>query len=252
LQSDVRGWLEPVLRPDRVFLDVGCGAGSLIAAAAANRCKGIGVDVSMTWLVVAKRLISEAGAEPVLAAAMGEALPLEDNAVYAIVSLDVIEHVSHPRAYLSEIHRVVRHGGRVALSTPNRFSLTPEPHVFVWGVGWLPARWQAPYVRWRSGKAYRDTRLVSSFGLRRLVEASGAYVTELIVPPVPEEEIDRFAPVKASVARMYNRLATSRWLRWFFLLFGPFFRIVATKRAPAGDATRVAGAPAVPPTAAGK
>lgn len=231
LQSDLHGWLKDVARPNEVFLDLGCGAGSLIAAAAARGCKGIGVDVSMTWLVVAKQLIADAGVEPVLAAALGESLPLGDEAVDAVISLDVIEHVSHPSRYLSEIHRVTRRQGRVALSTPNRFSLTAEPHVFVWGVGWLPVQWQASYVRWRSGKSYSDTTLMSSFGLRRLLGESGTYQIDLIVPQVAPEEIQRFSPVKARLAKIYNVLCTERRLRWFFLLFGPFFRLVATKLA---------------------
>lgn len=88
-----------------------------------------------------------------MAAALGEALPLADGALSGVVSLDVIEHVDRPDAFLNEIDRVTRPGGRLALSTPNRFSLAPEPHVMVWGVGLLPRRYQARYVAWRSGKA---------------------------------------------------------------------------------------------------
>ena len=73
------------------------------------------------------------GGDPLLAAAHAEALPLADGAVSGVISLDVIEHVAEPRRYLREIERVLAPGGNTALSTPNRFSLAAEPHVFVWG-----------------------------------------------------------------------------------------------------------------------
>jgi len=84
--------------------------------------------------VAARRRTPRAcGGDPLLAAAHAEALPLADGAVSGVISLDVIEHVAEPRRYLREIERVLAPGGNTALSTPNRFSLAAEPHVFVWG-----------------------------------------------------------------------------------------------------------------------
>ena len=118
----------------------------------------IGIDVSMTWLVVAKKLVSESGGKPFLAAGMAEALPLASDSIPAVVSLDVIEHVHDPDAYLAEIDRVLQPGGRAALSTPNRFSLTAEPHVFVWGVGCVTSAatgFLRPLAQWQIVRGYR-------------------------------------------------------------------------------------------------
>lgn len=232
LRPEVEGWLSEHMKPGRVVLDLGCGGGMLLAAAAGRGIQGLGIDVSMTWLVVAKRMIAESGGEPHLAAALGEALPLSLNSVDAVVSLDVIEHVRDPASYLSEIDRVTRPKGLLALSTPNRFSLTPEPHVFVWGVGWLPRPWQRAYVRWCSGKFYDDTSLLSSFGLHRLLRANTRFTYKIVVPPIASEDIRRFGPIKALIAKCYNAVQAWRVLRWFFLLCGPFFRIVGQKRLP--------------------
>lgn len=184
----------------------------------------------MTWLVVAKRLIADHGGEPVLAAAVGEALPLRDASVSAIVSLDVIEHVRDMPRYLREINRAIASQGIVVLTTPNRFSLSAEPHVGVWGVGWLPRAWQAEFVRRQSGKSYDDTRLVSSFALRKLIRANTDLSFRLATPAVPSEEIARFGRVKANLARFYNWLVKSPAMRPAFLLVGPFFRVEAMKR----------------------
>ena len=232
LRQDVTGWLAPVLANNDPYLDLGCGAGMLIAAGYRAGHVGVGIDVSMTWLVVAKRLIEASGGQPVLAAALGEALPLADGAVGAVVSLDVIEHVRDPDTYLREIGRVTRPGGGLALSTPNRFSLTAEPHVFVWGVGWLPQKWQRSYVRWRSGKDYDDTILMSSLTLAERVRRNSGFDVRIDIPHVPAEHIANFAPVKASIAGFYNRLASARLLRPLFLAIGPFFRVTGTKPTP--------------------
>ena len=84
-------------------------------------------------------------------------------------AFDVIEHVGDPAAYLREIDRVTRTGGRLAIATPNRFSLAPEPHIGVWGVGWLPRTLQRRYAEWRSGKPYAFTRLMSTWEAARLL-----------------------------------------------------------------------------------
>lgn len=230
LHEDVASWLAEATSQD-VWLDLGCGPGMLLAAAADLKRPGlgIGVDVSMVWLVVAKRLIASHGGAPVLAAALGEALPLADGALSGVVSLDVIEHVDCPDIFLREIDRVTRPGGRLALSTPNRFSLSPEPHVMVWGVGFLPRRYQARYVAWRSGKSYDSTCLMGSVGIRRTLNRCTSFTFRIIIPPISEDEVRRFSSIKANLARFYNRISGATALRAIFLLIGPFFRITGVK-----------------------
>jgi 2-polyprenyl-3-methyl-5-hydroxy-6-metoxy-1,4-benzoquinol methylase len=201
----------------------------LLAAMADAGKNGVGIDVSMTWMVVAKRLIEEHGGQPVLAAAMAEALPLREETISGVISLDVIEHVRDPEGYLAEINRVVKQSGMLAVSTPNRFSLTAEPHVFIWGVGWLPQRWQKGFVAWRSGKSYDDTVLMSSARLGRLVRRNTDFAYRIVIPEVPPEHIAAFAKPKAMAARLYNWLAGSPLFRLPFLAIGPFFRVTGTK-----------------------
>lgn len=228
LRGDLAGWLDGPTR-DPGFVDLGCGPGMLLAAAATEGRSGIGIDVSLVWLVVAKRLIEHYGGTPVLAAALAEALPLADASVPAVVSLDVIEHVGDQAAYLREIDRVTKPGGAVALATPNRFSLAAEPHVFVWGVGWVPRPLQKAYVGRMSGQTYEFTRLLSVPETARLLRRHTRFVPTFRVPPVPTEEIARASHCRAALARTYNRLATRRWLRWLLLGVGPFFQVVGRK-----------------------
>ena len=193
LRNELHGWLQPILKSEGTFLDVGCGNGTLLAAAASLGRQGIGVDVSMVWLQVAARMIEAHGGRPVLAGAMAEALPLADNAVECIASLDVIEHVSDVASYLTEIDRVTKPYGFLGLATPNQFSFAAEPHVFLWGLGFLPRRLQKHYVRWRRGESYEFTHLLSPAKAARLVRQLTEFHVIVVVPPVPEQEIVRFS-----------------------------------------------------------
>jgi SAM-dependent methyltransferase len=145
---------------------------------------------------------------------------------------DVIEHVPDAGRVIDEAGRVMRPGGHLAISTPNRFSIAAEPHVFLWGVGWLPRRLQEPYVRFR-GRTYRGTRLLSVREMTRLLGSHDELEFELRVPPVPDEEIRHFGPRRAALARVYNRLAAQPISRTALLGVGPFFQVMAQRRSAA-------------------
>jgi hypothetical protein len=92
-KKDIAGWLKPCLIETGLFMDLGCGGGNSVAAA--SNYPGIGIDVSMVWLVVAHRMIREHGGRPLLAAALAEHLPLPDHCLTGIISLDVIGFPVH-------------------------------------------------------------------------------------------------------------------------------------------------------------
>jgi SAM-dependent methyltransferase len=232
LIRELDAWLSPATTAHLPFVDLGCGAGPLLAAAARVGRPSIGIDASLEWLVVARELVQEAGGTPVLAAALGEALPFADGSVGGVVSLDVIEHVDDQRDYLREIGRVLMAGGVAAIATPNRYSLSAEPHVSIWGVGWLPRRWQEPYVRWRGGKSYAHCRLLSLIELRRLVRDSAGLAPRVLLGEVSREEIARFRTPKAWLAKAYNGLLRIPPARVAMITVCPFFRVLATKGSP--------------------
>ncbi len=229
LRSQLQGWLHPCLTRDSLFLDVGCGSGGLLADVATLGFTGAGIDASMKMLVAAKHMIEAHGGVARLACAYAEALPIADGSLGVVTLYDSIEHVtSVPRA-LGEARRVLKSGGYLAISTPNRFSLAAEPHVFVWGVGWLPRALQVPYVRWRSGQDYRGTQLLSTREMSRELDRYSDLHVTLRVPPVPVEEIEHFGPRRAILARLYNKIAGLRGARHALLAIGPFFQVIARR-----------------------
>lgn len=55
-------------------------------------------------------------------------LPFADEEFDCVVSFQVIEHIKHDRAFVEEVRRVLKAGGRFIVSTPNRpMSLTRNP-----------------------------------------------------------------------------------------------------------------------------
>jgi len=228
MRAEVRDWLRPCLEGAGPVLDAGCGFGGLIAAAAAEGIEVVGVDASLLNLVVARRLLAARGQRARLAAALVEHLPLADASLSALLALDVVEHVGDAGRFLAEAARVTRGGGRMALSTPNRFSLAAEPHVSVWGVGWLPRPWQPAYVRWRSGIDYRWVQLLGPRELRRRVEAAG-FACEVRAPAVPEAEMAAFSPRRRALARVFNAMRRVPGLGRAVGAVAPFLRVLARR-----------------------
>lgn len=226
------GWLAGVTATP--ILEVGVGPGQLTMALARRGITVHGIDVSMEWLMVAKHWARAQGTAPVLAGAMAEKLPVTSASVASFVSLDVIEHVGDQDLYTREMARVLRPGGRYALVTPNRYSLSPEPHVGVWGVGYLPRRLQAPWVRAVAGVGYDYTRLLSAGETRRLFARNAAPAPTLTFPPIAAAEIGLFSPFKARLARMYNTVISAALFRPVAPLVGAYYQITGGKPGQAG------------------
>lgn len=100
-------------------LDLGCGDGRLAAALDAGQLTL--ADVSRVALDRAAQRLPEARAvelEP------DAPLPLDDNAFDLVLCAETLEHVRDVQLLLSEARRVLRPGGRLALTTPAHSRLT--------------------------------------------------------------------------------------------------------------------------------
>jgi SAM-dependent methyltransferase len=130
---------------------LGCGVGASMIRMAQDFDHVVGVDPSLPDLVLAKKACEELGVTNVtLVHCYGERMPTPSGNMDLVVAENVLEHVPALDAVMQEVGRVLKPGGVFVGDCANRFNiLRPEPHVQLWGVGLLPRKWQAPYVKWR-------------------------------------------------------------------------------------------------------
>ncbi len=160
-------------RPMSVALDIGCGAAGLTGILARKFSAVIAMDADLDRMVLAEKHCSELGLHNVaLVCGFAESIPLITEAVDFTSCIEVLEHATSQPQLISEIWRVLRPGGGLYLTTPNRFSAGLEPHVNLWALGWLPRSLMDKYVRLRLGVPYVGKRNLSYWELRRMMRAS--------------------------------------------------------------------------------
>ncbi|MEZ4414398.1 MAG: methyltransferase domain-containing protein [Gemmatimonadota bacterium] len=214
---------------DDAFLDVGCGTGPLLVAAArTGASSAVGVDVAFRWLVLGKKRLEEAGLDLPLLCANAEALPFRD-AAFAVVTMDsVIEHCrDQPRA-ASEVFRVLRPQGAYFLSTPNRFSVGPDPHTGLPLGSLLPEGATARYAR-AKGAIPPVRRLLSAGSLRALLLGAGFAVPRLFLPSFSKEQRAHFHGPIAFAIGAYEWVRRTPGLRALLFAVGPLLSAVARK-----------------------
>ena len=109
----------------RNVLDIACGAGYGSALLARRAARVTGADISQAAVDHARdRYQSIANVE--FKQADCAALPFADASFDAVVSFETIEHIAAQAVFLDEVHRVLRPGGLVILSCPNKVEYTDK------------------------------------------------------------------------------------------------------------------------------
>jgi len=111
------------LEPGQRVLDLGCGWAYGTLWAGQSGARAVGIDLELDQLAWARAGL-DSGRSLTLAQADAARLPFRDATFDRVFSVEMMEHVFRPDRprVLSEIARVLKPGGRLALSTPNSAS----------------------------------------------------------------------------------------------------------------------------------
>ena len=144
------------------LVDFGCGNGAQTLHFTGDCHRLTGVDISELFLEDFRREIVDRGLEDRVeaVATLGGDIPLPDGTADIVTSFTVLEHVPDERAALAEMRRVLRPGGKLIISVPNRWWIF-ETHgadlpLLPWNrvplVSWWPKKL---HDRWARARIYR-------------------------------------------------------------------------------------------------
>src|SRR3989338_1240452 len=139
-------------------LDAGSGNGGISIAFAARGAEAEGVDIEEELVAIEKAEAKAIGSTANFQWYEGTTLPFPDEYFDAAISVSVLEHVTDPVNYLSQILRVMKPGGVLYFAFPNR--LRPkETHTGLWFLSYLPMPLAAWYARAAKHNPLEDNNL---------------------------------------------------------------------------------------------
>jgi 2-polyprenyl-3-methyl-5-hydroxy-6-metoxy-1,4-benzoquinol methylase len=108
-------------------------AAALTACGAAGPLVDVGCGRGAIWRVIRDRFAAYVGVDAVeyegftrdarlVRADLERPLPLADGVAGTVISLETIEHLENPRAFVRELARIAAPGGRILVTTPNQLS----------------------------------------------------------------------------------------------------------------------------------
>lgn len=152
-------------RLDGPVLDVGSGLGTFVLLANHLGTPAIGVEPGEEEHALAEQRgrAMDPPVEGVFRNAPGEALPVDDESVSAVLLHDVLEHVRDWRRVLRESIRVLVPGGVIYVKGPSYSARLVEPHYRVPWLPFLPRAVARPYL----SALGRDVDYLGHLGFRR-------------------------------------------------------------------------------------
>jgi arsenite methyltransferase len=158
-------------REGETVVDLGCGRGGDVLRAAAAVGPGglsVGVDANEAMIAAAR---ARAGGLPRVRFVLGDlaAVPLPDGRADVVISDCAINHAPDKAAVYREIHRLLRPGGRFAVSDVVAERALPE------AVRRDPAAWAACYGGAIPEPEYLDAVARAGFSAVRVVRRTAPY-----------------------------------------------------------------------------
>lgn len=166
------------------LLDIGCADGTYTTRLAGGFKRVDAIDIEPERLLDFRRTLDPKGnirVENMSASSLG----FEADTYDTVTAIEVLEHVADLEATLSEVHRVLKPGGRFCVTTPNRW-FPFETHGPVIA-GKRRHSWVAPGLPWVAPlhRRWSDARAFTKGGLSRQAASHGLTLigVEWMMPP---------------------------------------------------------------------
>jgi len=154
-------------------------------------------------------------------------LPFVADSFDVILAENLIEHCRDTTKVFFEIKRVRRGSGAFLARTINRFALGPEPHVGVWGVGYLPRRLMNGYVKLVKGIPYEHIHLESFDSLNHCIRTVGDHSLETKVPLIVDADYAHHPKWKQHLFKLYSGVMRLPMLGALMARLGPYIDIAS-------------------------
>ena len=145
-----------VAQPGELILDIGCGNARDIIPILEAGATVVGVDLSAGMIEQARQDLAIAGYRDVrLEVGDATQLAFASGTFDKVLCSEVIEHIPDASQAIREMARVLKPGGVLVISTPNRRSWYGFDRYGVW-TGLLRRRWNHPFDNWRTMRELRS------------------------------------------------------------------------------------------------
>ena len=111
------------ITPNDTVLELGCGPGGFLAAAAPMCKRIVGADISRGFVKQCQRTIDNLKIKNAKASFLpSNKLPFSDNSFDVVIMVDVLHHLDQIDVTLDEVYRVLKPGGNFLIFEPNKLN----------------------------------------------------------------------------------------------------------------------------------
>lgn len=228
------------IRPGTKVLDVACGSGNLAVVAARLGADVTGLDLADNLVEAAKKRAEKLGLDIKFEQGDAENLPYDDDSFEIVMSMYGVMFAPRPEMIASELVRVCKPGGRIAMAnwTPESFA----GQMFKLGGKYVPPPPMPPPVQWGVPEIVAER-----FGDRVTDLRTTPRIADMVFEYGPEGVVEHFktyfGPVMMALKAMgeenhepYTRDAVELWEKnniatdGTTLVKSEYLEVVATKK----------------------